>query len=132
MSVLTFPVWWVVGIPNEIRHAILESRAVHDPAAVSLEFVEQVRWYERGVVPVSSGEEIETFFVLVYLGGRYRVVLDSDDHVLKRRLLAATLLPARPIWLGKSHKVVAWVAWVALLAILALTIAAIVVVFRAC
>jgi hypothetical protein len=130
-STNTSPLWWVLEIPNEIRHAILESRASHDPAVVSLDYVEQVRWYERGVVTVSSGARTETFFVLVYLGGRYRVVLDADN-ALRLRLMRAKLLPARPIWLGTSHKTVAWFAWFVMLAILATIVVAIVMVLRNC
>lgn len=116
-AALTYPVWWLLGLPRELRFARLRPRALC-AGDLDLEGVAGVRWYTRGVHTIASGREEDHYFELAYANGVRQVVLDTVDGRLHRGLAAAGLLPARAISLG-TEAPLAWIAWVFAMAIAA-------------
>ena len=102
---LTYPVWWLLALPRELKAAALEARATDD-VEVALDDVVAVQWYSRGVHTIASGLEYDEYFVL---DGRV-VIRDSWDRRLEKRLAARGLLPAASISLGSASGL-AWFGW---------------------
>ena len=95
--VVVWPLFWLAGLPNDIRYERLRERATKD-VDVALDEVIRVRWYMRQHSSMASGIDDLDYFVLTRSNGSTITIYDNSS--LKERLARRGLLPERATYLG--------------------------------
>jgi len=121
-AMLFVPLFWLYGLPNTIRFAILTRHLSRD-VDLALDGLAGTRWFTRSLHTMASGEEDDSFFELMFANGTRVVVHDTYDRTLEKRLAARAQLPPHPTRLGGELGGLVWMCWLSSTAITAVVIA---------
>jgi hypothetical protein len=107
LGILTWPIWWLVTLPNDVRcrHAVRGAR--RDPG-VALAGLARLRVIVCNLPSTASMDE-DCFYELTYADGSRRVILDNDGD-LQRRLTARGTTPFATLHYTESHALI-WFSW---------------------
>lgn len=106
LGILTFPLWWLLALPNDIRCRLAIRGATRDPC-VSLAGVVRLREFVCRVYAFAGDED--TYYELRYADGSRRVVFDADGAIY-RRLEARGQRPGQTLRFTNTD-VMMWCWW---------------------
>jgi len=108
LGLLTWPLWWLLMLPNDVRCRLATRGATIDVGA-NLAGVTRARVFFKNIPSMASNEE-DVYYELVRANGTRFVILDTFDGLLGKRLAARGLEPSQTFRFSDTSGLV-WVGW---------------------